>query len=115
GSNVFKALLHAPFFLDELQDWSHEFISAQNESCDDRLFDLADELSLREFRRIIDFFDLSVGVRDAISHAWSRCDERKLKLAFEAFLDDLHVKQAKESASKTKTQCRRCLWFVEKG
>src|SRR5262249_6692864 len=72
GRDVFKALLDAAFFLDQFQDWANEFIRAQYERRDYGLFDLRDDLRLREFRRIVDFFDRAAGPRDAIPHTGRR-------------------------------------------
>ena len=47
-----------------------------------------------------------------VFNRWCCSDEGQIELSLEAFLNNFHVQQTKESAAETKTQCARGFGFV---
>ena len=63
---------------------------------------------------VIDQQFLTACSQHFIHHAWTRGDDVHVVLATKAFLDDLHVKQTEESATKTKTKRDRAFRLIDK-
>ena len=55
-------------------------------------------------RRIVDFDDVAVGLRDLVAHAGRGGDEVEVELALQALLNDLHVEQAEEAAAEAEAE-----------
>ena len=58
--------------------------------------------------------DRPVGESDSVAHTGSGGDEVEVKLALQALLNNLHVKQAQEATAESETQSDRTLGLKEK-
>ena len=112
GRDVAHVLLDAALVLTELEDGAHELGRGQNRGGDDRLFDRFDLAGVGQAGGRIHVDDLAVGLHHAVLHRGRGDDQLEAKLAFEALLDDLHVKEAKEAATEAKTERGRGLGLV---
>ena len=70
----------------------------------DGLAHLFDRRDCGQRRRAVDPHCLAVGEQHFVNHRWGRGDQRQVILALQAFLNDLHVQHAKETAAEAKTQ-----------
>ena len=59
--------------------------------------------------RVVNHNGRAVGLDDLVDNRRQRGDQIKIKLAFQTFLNDLHVQHTKEAAAETKAQCNRGL------
>src|SRR4051794_803284 len=50
--------------------------------------------------------------RDVVLDRWRRGDEVEIELTLQALLDDLHVEEAKETASEPEAERDRALWRI---
>src|SRR5581483_5010538 len=103
-ADVLESFLLAALVFHKLEDSADIFFVGQNGGKDHRFLDFGDFTWFQPFRGIVDLDDFSVGLSDFVSHAGSGGDEFEAELAFEAFLDDLHVQEAEEAATESEAK-----------
>ena len=101
---VFEFLLHAAFFLAQLQHAAHRILRRDDHRGQDGLLDSLNRSGRRKFRGVVDFQDVARGRRDAILHARRGGDEVDIEFALEPLLNNLHVQQAEKAAAKAESQ-----------
>ena len=113
--DVFESLLHSAFFFGQLENRPDILVVGENHRRDHGLFEFGDLSRFGQLGRIVNLEHFPFGGRNPVAHARSRRDQRKIELAFQAFLHDLHVQQAQKAAPEAETEGAGCVRFVEKG
>ena len=113
AADVFEAFLLASFFLDQFQNPANELLVGEDDRKDHRFFHLGDFALVRPARWIINLDETAIRECDLIAHAGGGGDELEVVLALQPLLDDFHVQQAEESASKAEPERHRAFRFEE--
>ena len=101
GLGVFEV---TAFFHDELHDVADIVAGDHDEDAHDGFADFLDDLGFGEISRIIDDEFFPIGLGDLVDHGGIGGDDLHVEFAAEALLDDLHVKEAEETAAETEAE-----------
>src|SRR5579863_555867 len=102
--DVLKSLLAATFLFDQGQYPANVFRLGQDGGQNHRFLDLGNLAGVGPAGGIIDFDHLTIGLVYLVADAGSGGDQRKVELALQTLLNDLHVEQAEKSAAKAEAQ-----------
>ena len=98
------ALVHT-----QLDDRSNKVGLGDNLGMDIGLVHLGNIVRLWHARRIVDILLLAIGQAHLILHIGYRGDNIHVEFPLQAFLHNLHVQQAQETAAEPEAQCQRAL------
>ena len=80
-----------------------------------RLLNLVDALCRRQLGGVLYVFHRAVGQDYPVGHTRRRSEQVKVVLALQPLLNDVHVQQAKEAASKPGPECKRVFRLEDQG
>ena len=99
--------------LDERHDVADELGGRDDGRLDIGLLDLLDEAGVGHLDRVVDGVALPALVGDAVFHARRGGDQRKVELAFEALLNDLHVEEPEVAAAEAEAERVRVVRLID--
>src|SRR5439155_15333642 len=105
----------ATFLQNQLEYVTNVFIWTEHVCLNNRFPDLADHAWVGQVSGVIDQESFFAGGQHFIHHAGTGGDDVHVVFAPEPFLNDLHVKQTKKSATKTKAQSNGAFRLIDKG
>ena len=94
----------AAFVEHELHHVANVAVWHHDEAFHDRFADVFDDAHVRKAGRVVDLDVFAVGFDDFVDHAGVGGDDVHVVFPPEAFLDDLHMKEAEEAAAKAKSK-----------
>ena len=94
----------ASFLHDELHGVADVFAGEHDEDADHGFADFLDALRFGKVAGVVDDEFFAVGLGDLVDHGGVGGDDVHVEFAAEAFLDDLHVKEAEEAAAEAEAE-----------
>ena len=104
GVQILHVLEDAAAVLAHRHNVADELLRGNDRRLDKRLTRLGDDSRVGIIVRIVDIDGRAVGLDDLVDDRGQRRDQIQVKLALQAFLDDLHVQHAQKAAAKAKAQ-----------
>ena len=107
--------LHTTLLIGQCHDRPHIVLRHVQMHGDDGFANFLHRALVGHLGRVLHQDDFAVGLDHLVDHAGCGGDQVLVKLTLQAFLHDLHVQQAQETTTETKTQGLRHLGLVVQG